>query len=90
MCFTRLALLGYVVSRFKGARGYQQSYLAELRSHFAADAFDTVVPDLATFEQSVCDRIPVVLRNKRSRAATIARAFVDELDRRAENLGRGA
>ena len=58
----RLKLLGYLVSRFKRARAYQQSYLKQLRSHFGGLAFDTVIPDLARFEQSVTDRIPITLQ----------------------------
>ncbi len=54
-----LRLLGYLVSRFKRARAYQQSYVGQLRRHFGANAFDTVVPDLAQFEKSVTDRIPI-------------------------------
>ena len=57
-----LKLLGYVVSRFKTARAYQRSYLTQLRSHFGSLAFDTVIPDLAQFEKSVIDRLPITLR----------------------------
>src|SRR5262249_38701373 len=46
----RLKLLGYLVSRFKRARSYQQSYIKQLRQHFGPQAFDTVIPDLAQFE----------------------------------------
>src|SRR5205814_7773458 len=70
----RLRLLGYLVSRFKKARAYQQSYLAELRRHFGAQAFDTVVPDLASFERSVIDRTPATLRPNLRHAAGIARS----------------
>jgi chromosome partitioning protein len=40
----RLCLLGYLVSRFKRARAYQQSYLKQLRAHFGDLAFDSVIP----------------------------------------------
>ena len=80
----RLALLGYLVSRFKRARAYQQSYLKQLREHFGPKAFDTVLPDLAAFEKSVTDRIPITLHARRSLAAGIARQFFDEVERRAK------
>lgn len=80
----RLKLLGYLVSRFKRARAYQQSYLAELRAHFGPLAFDTVIPDLARFEQSVTDRIPITLHSPRSEEAGIARALFREVERRIQ------
>ncbi len=64
----RLELLGYLVSRFKRARAYQQSYLRQLRQHFGEQAFDTVIPDLAQFEKSVPDRVPITLHARRSDA----------------------
>lgn len=86
----RLALLGYLVSRFKRARSYQRSYLQQLRKHFEALAFDTVIPDLAQFEKSVTDRIPITLHAPSSEESAIARTFVDEVERRIERLGRGS
>ena len=53
----RLQLLGYLVSRFKRRRAYQQSYLSQLRAHFGPMPFDTVIPDLAQFERSVTDAV---------------------------------
>jgi chromosome partitioning protein len=88
----RLKLLGYLVSRFKRARAVQQTYLKQLREHFGGLAMDTVIPDLASFEQSVVERIPVVLRPRSKRAAGIARTFFAEVERRIaahESLGRG-
>jgi chromosome partitioning protein len=88
----RLKLLGYLVSRFKRARTVQQTYLQQLRRHFGDLAMDTVIPDLASFEQSVVERIPVVLRPRSTRAAGIARAFYAEVERRIaahESLSRG-
>ena len=87
----RLKLLGYLVSRFKRARAVQQTYLKQLREHFGEQAMDTVIPDLASFEQSVVERIPVVLRPRSQRAAGIARAFYAEVERRIaihESSGR--
>lgn len=83
----RLKLLGYLVSRFKRARAYQQSYLKQLRAHFGRLAFDTVVPDLARFEQSVTDRIPITLHAPRSEEADIARALFREVETRIQALG---
>ena len=86
----RLQLLGYLVSRFKRARSYQQSYLQQLRRHFGDLAFDTVIPDLAQFEKSVTDRIPITVHAPRSTAAGIARNFFDETCRRiAASARRG-
>ncbi|MCA9125255.1 MAG: ParA family protein [Planctomycetaceae bacterium] len=69
----RLHLLGYLISRFKTARTYQHSYLAQLREHFGDLAFDTVVADLAGFEKSVTHAHPINLRESSSREADIAR-----------------
>jgi len=84
----RLTLLGYLVSRFKRARSYQQSYLTQLRGHFGALAFDTVVPDLARFEKSVTDRIPITQHAPGSEEAAVARTLVDEIQRRAQGIER--
>lgn len=84
----RLTLLGYLVSRFKRARAYQQSYLKQLRAHFGRLAFDTVIPDLARFEQSVTDRIPITLHAPRSEEAEIARALLREVERRSKVASR--
>lgn len=80
----RLALMGYLVSRFKRGRPVQQTYLRELRQEFGNLAFDTVIPDLASFESSVVERVPVTLRGKYHRAGGIARAFFDEVERRCQ------
>jgi chromosome partitioning protein len=85
-CNDRLRLLGYVISRFKRGRRYQQTYLQELRRHVGADAFKTMIPDLSPFEQSVNDRLPIVLHSPSSDAAKIARRFFTELEARAEAL----
>lgn len=85
----RLQLLGYLVSRFKRQRPVQQAYLKELRQHFGDRAFDTMIPDLASFESSVVERIPVTLRGRYHRAAGIARAFFDEVERRIARLQPG-
>lgn len=85
----RLQLLGYLVSRFKRARKYQKNYLQQLRAHFGDLAFDTVIPDLARFEQSVTDRIPITIHSPRSEAADIARRFFDEVECRTQGLRTG-
>ena len=82
-----LQLLGFVVSRFKKSRKYQTTYLRQLRDHFGDDAFETVIPDLSHFEQSVTDRLPVVLHSPHSHAAVVARQFFAEVTARAERLG---
>jgi len=86
---SQLQLLGYVASRFKTVRKYQKNYLQELRRHFGTDAFETVIADLAAFEQSVTDRIPIVLHSPSSHASSIARQFFDELEARIKRLRRG-
>lgn len=80
----RLKLLGYLVSRFKRARSYHQSYLKELRKHFGLEVFDTVIPDLAQFEKSVTDRIPVTRHAPSSEEAHIARRFFSEVQARIQ------
>ncbi len=85
----KLVLLGYLVSRFKRTRSYQQSYLQQLRAHFGDQAFDSVLPDLAQFEKAVTDAIPLTLHSPRSEEADIARGFFDEILRRIERHPRG-
>jgi len=82
---SRLRLLGYLVSRFKRPRSFQQAYLRQLRTHFGTLAFDTVIPDLAAFEKAVTDRVPITLHDPRSNAAVIARDFYDEVQRRLQD-----
>ena len=84
-----LTLLGYLVSRFKRARAYQRSYLGQLRKHFGYRAFDTVIPDLARFEKSVTDRVPITLFTPGSIEAGIARRFFAEVRLRAERVRGG-
>ncbi|MDB4614260.1 ParA family protein [bacterium] len=87
---SKLKLLGYVPSRFKQRRTYQQTYLKELVAHFGDDAFETMIPDLALFEKSVNDRSPIVIHSPKSNAATIARQFFDEIETRCERLSSGS
>jgi chromosome partitioning protein len=88
---TPLELLGYLVSRFKRRRAYQQTYLNQLRAHFGPKTFDTVVSDLAEFERSVTDAILVTRHAPGSPASRIARQFFDEaLCRCAELRARGS
>ncbi len=81
-----LKLLGFVVNRFKRKRKYQMAYLKQLQERFGSDAFETVIPDLSTYEQAVTDRIPVNLHSPHSHASHVAREFFVELERRAERL----
>lgn len=85
---SKLHLLGYLVSRFRRARSFQQAYLRQLRTHFGPQTFDTVIPDLARFEQSVIRKIPIVKYAPSSEEATIARDFFDEVVARIEQVGR--
>lgn len=85
----RLTLLGYLVSKYKQLRSYQRTYLVGLRKHFGPLVFDTVVPDLAEFEKSVTDRLPVTLRAPKDPAAQIARRFFDEVCRRIARESQG-
>jgi chromosome partitioning protein len=86
----RLELLGYVVSRCRLGRKYQSAYVEKLRHYFGDNVFETVIPDLAQFEQSVNDRLPITLHSPRSNAASIARSFFNEVESRAERIaGRG-
>lgn len=84
-----LQLLGLLPSRYRRARAYQQTYLDRLRTHCGDEVFPEPVPDVAHYEQSVCDRIPIVLHRPKSRAADIIRRLVDEIDRRIERLSAG-
>ena len=86
----RLNLLGYLISRFRGSRTYQRTYSAGLRSHFGAAMFDTTLNDLADFERSVTDRIPITLSAPQSKAAQVARDFADEVHRRIAARAKSA
>jgi len=83
-----LALLGYLVSRFKRARQFQRSYLQKLREHFGIQAFDTAIPDLARFEQSVALNRPITLYAPASTEAGIARRLYAEVQRRISRSRR--
>lgn len=83
----RLQLLGYLVSRFKARRSYQQSYLKQLRNHFGPRTFDSVLPDRAGFERAVTDAVLITRHAPRSSEARIARDFFAEVERRAQELG---
>lgn len=83
-----LAIAGYLVSRFKSRRAYQQTYLAGMREHFGQAVFDVTIDDLAAFERSVTDAIPITRHNPSSSAARIARQFFDEALQRIEKLSR--
>jgi chromosome partitioning protein len=78
----KLTLLGYLISRFKRSRTYQRTYTAGMRKHFGESMFDTALSDLADFERSVTDRLPITLLAPESQAAQVARTFVDEVCRR--------
>lgn len=84
----RLELLGYLISRFKPRRHYQQSYATKLREHFGDLAFDTVVPDLARYEKSVTHGVPITLHAPASPEAHIARRLFAELSARIERHRR--
>jgi chromosome partitioning protein len=86
----RLALLGYLVSRFKRSRSYQRSYLKKLREHFGTLAFDTVIPDLAGYEKAVTHSIPITLHAPSSHEAKIARTLFAEVERRARRHRSGS
>jgi len=71
-----------VVSKFKQRRAFQLTYLHQIRQTFGVDAFQTVIPDLAEFERSVDDAIPVTLHSPSSYASRIARRLFDEFESR--------
>jgi len=84
-----LRLLGYLISRFKQRRHYQQSYALKLRDHFGDLAFDTVIPDLARYEKSVTHGIPITLYAPASPEAHVARRLFAEVERRIAEHRRG-
>jgi chromosome partitioning protein len=85
----QLSILGYLVSRFKSRRLYQQTYLAGMREHFGKLVFDTTIDDLSAFERAVTDAVPIIRHSPRSSAARIARRFFDETLRRIAELAPG-
>ena len=78
----RLKLLGYVVSKFKRSRSFQLTYLTQIRQSFGDQVFQTAIPDLARFERSVDEGIPITLHSPSSHAAGVARQFFDEFTAR--------
>ena len=82
-----LRLLGYLISRFRRARSVQQTYRVKLKEHFGTLAFDTVIPDLARFEQSVTHGIPITLFAPSSQEAGIARKLFNEVEQRLGRAG---
>ncbi|MFO0905821.1 MAG: ParA family protein [Pirellulales bacterium] len=84
----RLRLLGYLISRFRRGRKYQMTYWTGMREHFGPLVFDTSIDDLAAFERSVTDAVPITRHSPRSAAAEIARRFYDEALGRAEEHRR--
>lgn len=78
--------MGYLVSRYRSRRAYQQTYLATLQQRFGELAFDTVVPDLAAFEKAVTDRTLISVHSPSSSANSIAQRLFSEVESRAENL----
>ena len=77
-----LKLLGYVVSKFKRGRAFQQTYLRQIRETFGDAVFQTVIPDSAQFERSVDNAIPTTLHSPSSHASRIARQLFDEVESR--------
>ena len=85
---SQLQLMGYLVSRYKARRAYQQTYLATLREQCGDDAFDTVIPDLAAFERAVTDRSLISVHSPSSRANSIALGLFAEVEARSQKLAR--
>ena len=83
---SRLQLMGYLASRYKARRAYQQTYLATMREQCGDDAFDTVIPDLAAFEKAVTDRSLISVHSPSSRANSIALQLFAEVESRAKRL----
>lgn len=84
----RLHLLGYIVSKFKRTRTFQKAYLQVLRERFGDDVFATEIKDLSQFERSVSEGLPITRYAPRSREASIARTFLEEVEERI-GIGRG-
>lgn len=85
---SRLQLMGYLASRYKARRAYQQTYLATMRQQCGDDAFETVIPDLAAFEKAVTDRTLISVHSPTSRANSIALGLFAEVEARAKKLTR--
>ena len=83
---SRLQLMGYLASRYKARRAYQQTYLATMQEQCGDNAFDTVIPDLAAFEKAVTDRSLISVHSPTSRANSIALKLFAEVESRAERL----
>ena len=83
---SELQLMGYLASRYKARRSYQQTYLATMREQCGDDAFETVIPDLAAFEKAVTDRTLISIHSPTSRANSIALKLFAEVEARAKKL----
>ena len=60
----------------------------KLREHFGKGAFDTLVPDLARYEKSVTNGVPITLFAPASVEAGIARRLFAEVERRISRCRR--
>ena len=83
---SRLQLMGYLASRYKSRRAYQQTYLETMREQCGDDAFETVIADLAAFEKAVTDRTLISIHSPSSRANSIALKLFAEVEARAKKL----
>ena len=81
---SNIHLLGYIVSRYKHQRSYQQEYFKQLRRQFGQDAFFTVIPDRADFEKAVTDRSLPTLNSPYANVSPIAHQLFDETEHRIE------
>ena len=81
---SRLQLLGYLINRFKKARGQQRAHLDEAKVAHGEALFDTVIPDDADLEKSVNEATPVHILSPSSRGTKISRQFFDEFEARVE------
>ena len=78
--------MGYLASRYKARRAYQQTYLTTMREQCGDDAFKTVIPDLAAFEKAVTDRSLISIHSPSSRANSIALRLFAEVEARDKKL----
>jgi chromosome partitioning protein len=75
----RLALLGYLVTRYRPRLRLARDFLAALRGGYAGDVFDATVPDLAAYGEALNARLPIARHAPRSPAAAAMHAAALEL-----------
>lgn len=75
----RLAILGYVLSRFQAKAALQRTYRKKLEDTFGADKILATIPEMRVLANAMSFRKPITSFAPKSRAATAIRALADKI-----------